>query len=81
MIAVIVWGYRMWWQRRPTRGTRLGGGAATAAGCAAATLATRPSLLVIAVTVGVGWFLPLFGISLLAFLLVDAVIAALKKAR
>jgi uncharacterized iron-regulated membrane protein len=24
LICAIVWGYRMWWRRRPTRGDRLG---------------------------------------------------------
>ena len=29
--------------------------------------------------IAVGWFLPLFGLSLLAFLLIDPTIAALKR--
>jgi hypothetical protein len=30
-------------------------------------------------TIAVGWFLPLFGLSLLAFLVADVVVAAVKR--
>lgn len=74
LVTVIVRVYRMWWQRRPTWGSHWAVG--------------RPPLrsgirrqhpAVIAVVVGA--FLPLFGLSLVGFLVVDAVVAAVKSNR
>jgi uncharacterized iron-regulated membrane protein len=70
LMTLIVLGYRMWWRRRPTRGRggrpvprgrlrRSGAGAASAA---------------VLLAVAIGWFAPLFGISLLAFLVVDVLL-------
>lgn len=66
LMAAIVYGYRIWWQNRPAPGAvprtlveswlRLG-------------WATRG--LVLLVAAGLGWALPMMGLSLLAFLLVD----------
>lgn len=74
IICLVCWGYRMWWLRRPTRGGWAGPPGA----------ATRPgptAVLVVAVAaVGVGVFLPVLGVSLLAFLLVDCV-AAMRRQR
>lgn len=80
LIVGIVLGYRMWWQRRPIRG------GAWATGRPPLRGALRQSswpikLLVILLAVGVGWFLPLFGVSLLAFLLVDTGLAAVANRR
>lgn len=63
LISMVFWGYRMWWLRRPTQ--------------ARSTSARRPPgfaalLLLAAVAVAVGVVLPVFGGSLLLFLLVDA---------
>lgn len=77
LIAGIVWGYRMWWQRRPTRGGAWATGRPPLRG-ALRQLSLPTALLVVVGAVAVGWFLPLFGISLLAFLLVDAAVAAVK---
>lgn len=77
--AMVVWGYVMWWQRRPRRGTRRVGkppergvlrrapwwGAALALLCAGA----------------VGVFLPLMGLSLAAFVVVDLLVGALRAPR
>ena len=74
LISVIVRGYRMWWQRRPTRGSAWAAGRAPLRG----TLRQLPpwaGVAVVAVAVGIGWALPLFGLSLLAFLLVDVAVA------
>lgn len=78
--ALVILGYRMWWQRRPTRDQP--------------ALLARPRLfdvlrdvprwalvLIGAVTVAVGWFLPMFGMPLALFLAVDAVIAARARRR
>ncbi|MFV8244128.1 PepSY-associated TM helix domain-containing protein [Mycolicibacterium peregrinum] len=74
LISVIVRGYRMWWQRRPTRGSAWAVGRAPLRG----TLRQLPpwaGVAVVAIVVGIGWALPLFGLSLLAFLLVDVAVA------
>ncbi|MBY8840601.1 PepSY-associated TM helix domain-containing protein [Streptomyces sp. SP2-10] len=81
LIFMIVWGYRMWWQRRPTRSDRralLGAPPARGAwrGIPSWTLAAG----VVAVA-GVGWALPLFGIPLAAFLAADIVVGAVRRRR
>lgn len=72
IVAMAAMGYRMWWQRRPTRGGRRLG-----------RLARRGTwrqvhpgalVLVVAVALAVGWFVPLLGLSLLGFLVLDAVL-------
>ncbi|MEU0497652.1 PepSY domain-containing protein [Mycobacterium sp. NPDC006124] len=78
LITGVVLGYRMWWQRRPTRGGAWAVGRPPLRGALRQT-STPTGLLVVALAVGLGWFLPLFGISLLAFLLVDGVVAAAKS--
>jgi uncharacterized iron-regulated membrane protein len=70
LIAMIVWGYRMWWLRRPTR-TRFGRPYPRGS---LRRLPLRVLVPLIAITVVVGWFLPVFGLSLLAFLAVDVLL-------
>ncbi|MGA9872136.1 MAG: PepSY domain-containing protein [Rhodococcus sp. (in: high G+C Gram-positive bacteria)] len=70
LVSVVVRGYLMWWKRRPTRETGLPFGRPPARG----GLRRLPPAGVIAVgtaAVAVGWFIPLLGISLLAFLVID----------
>ncbi|MFB9332077.1 PepSY-associated TM helix domain-containing protein, partial [Actinoplanes octamycinicus] len=75
LICVIIWGYRMWWQRRPTRADRRAPvGAAPARGNWTGLPAWSVAVGLPAIF-AVGWFLPLFGIPLLAFLAVDFLIA------
>ncbi|GAB5905560.1 PepSY-associated TM helix domain-containing protein [Mycobacteroides chelonae] len=70
LITVITRGYLMWWRRRPTRSGRLpvppkrGG-----------LLALKPLELVALalLVIAIGWFTPLLGISLAAFLAIDLV--------
>ncbi len=65
IICLVLWGYRMWWLRRPTKL-----GATTPSGT------QRPSALSIgvigAVAIALGVFFPVLGVSLLAFLAGDA---------
>ncbi|WP_049571421.1 PepSY-associated TM helix domain-containing protein [Nonomuraea sp. SBT364] len=69
VITLIVLGYRMWWQRRPTRGF---GSPYPRGGWRRVHWAVLvPLVLLIAV---VGWLLPLMGLSLLAFLAVDVLL-------
>ncbi|MDA1358196.1 Dyp-type peroxidase [Glycomyces luteolus] len=68
LVCMIVWGYRMWWQRRP-RGGLMG------RPYPRGSLRQLPWPLVAGIAVvaaGVGWFLPLLGISLAAFIVLDA---------
>ncbi|UZF43007.1 PepSY-associated TM helix domain-containing protein [Rhodococcus rhodochrous] len=79
LATVIVRGYQLWWQRRPTRGSRR---------------VARPPLrgtwrrlhpvtvvAVVAAAVAIGWFAPLLGLSLLAFVLVDVAVGLLQRRR
>lgn len=80
MVAMIVWGYRMWWLRRPTR-RRADGRRGLARFPQRGALLTAPPMgaVVFALAaLALGWFIPLLGISLLAFLIFDlaAAIAA-----
>lgn len=78
LICVIVWGYRMWWQRRPTRalaGRPLGTRGAWQGIPAWAVVAGVPSMLF------VGWALPLLGVPLAAFLLVDVLLGIFRSRR
>ncbi|MGW5742685.1 PepSY-associated TM helix domain-containing protein [Amycolatopsis sp. NPDC003861] len=77
LIAVIGWGYRMWWLRRPTRGeARAGRPPARATWRKIPGRALAPALVVVAV---VGYYLPLFGLSLLGFLIVDGLLEARRR--
>ncbi|MCZ7437012.1 PepSY domain-containing protein [Micromonospora sp. WMMC241] len=81
LLCVVVWGYRMWWQRRPTRaGRRAPLGAPPARG---AVRGVRWWALLIGVPVvaALGWALPWFGGTLLGFLVVDAVVGLLHRRR
>ncbi|MCW2722828.1 PepSY domain-containing protein [Pseudonocardia sp.] len=67
LICVVIWGYRMWWLRRPTPG-----GLAGAPGGNART--SLGAVIVIGIlAVGVGLFEPVLGCSLLAFLAIDGI--------
>ncbi|BBZ67834.1 putative integral membrane protein [Mycolicibacterium insubricum] len=77
LVVLIVYGYRMWWQRRPTRcgfGRPPGRGALAAMGSA-------PAVATLLVAAGIGWFIPLLGISLAAFLAVDVLIGQYRRRR
>ncbi|MFJ5101950.1 PepSY-associated TM helix domain-containing protein [Streptomyces sp. NPDC088554] len=80
LILLIVWGYRMWWLRRPTKERRMSAGRPMPRG--AWRKVPLPWLLPLAaVTALVGWFLPLLGISLLAFLLLDGALGLLARVK
>ncbi|MEU3308879.1 PepSY-associated TM helix domain-containing protein [Nocardiopsis sp. NPDC055551] len=80
LITVVGLGYRMWWQRRPTRSSAWSLGRPYPRG----SFRVLPWWLkgvVIAVVVGVGWALPLLGLSLVVFLLVDLAVGAYHRRR
>ncbi|MFC8532294.1 PepSY-associated TM helix domain-containing protein [Nocardia sp. NPDC057227] len=78
--AVILLGYRMWWRRRPARATGLTlGGRAPRRGA----LRSTPLPLAVASVAAallVGWFVPLFGLSLLGFLAIDFLLGLFNRA-
>ncbi|QXJ20954.1 PepSY domain-containing protein [Actinomadura graeca] len=81
LLGIIFWGYRMWWQRRPTREDRR---ALVGRPPARGTWRRLPrALLVLGVpaVLLVGWAVPLLGITLLAFLAADALTAVLRRRR
>lgn len=73
LIWVIVLGYRMWWQRRPTRAEAWGVGRPYPRGSFLA-LSWPLRAAVVATCAALAWALPVLGVSLLAFLLIDALI-------
>ncbi|MGI5240074.1 PepSY domain-containing protein [Dactylosporangium sp. CA-139066] len=81
LLCVITWGYRMWWQRRPTRiDRRAPVGPPPARG---AWRRLRLPLLVagVVVTAAIGWALPTFGVTLAAFLVLDAIAGLIRRRR
>lgn len=81
LLCVIVWGYRMWWQRRPTRaGRRAVAGTPPARG-AWRTIPAWAIVLGVPVVFAVGWAIPLFGIPLAAFLIIDVIAGAVRRRR
>lgn len=70
LIIAILLGYRMWWRRRPTRGA---GFALPTGQRRGALSALRPyeAVLLVVVLAGVGYFAPLFGLTLALFVAVD----------
>jgi uncharacterized iron-regulated membrane protein len=80
LICVIVWGYRMWWQRRPTRdGRRALAGAPPAGRGAWQQLPPWAIAAGVPLVFALGWVMPLFGLPLAAFLLVDVAIGAIRR--
>ncbi|MFE1769414.1 PepSY-associated TM helix domain-containing protein [Streptomyces angustmyceticus] len=80
LIFLVLWGYRMWWQRRPTRDRALSFGRPIPRG--AWRQIPRPVLIpLVLVVAAVGWAVPLLGVSLAAFLAVDAVLGVRARRR
>lgn len=78
--SMVVWGYVMWWQRRPKHDPSQKVGVTPIRGA----LAHAPwwSLAAVAlVAAGIGWFLPMVGISLIGFLVVDGLLALRGRRR
>nr|WP_090279955.1 PepSY-associated TM helix domain-containing protein [Mycolicibacterium komanii]CRL76028.1 putative iron-regulated membrane protein [Mycolicibacterium komanii] len=78
LIAIIVRGYLMWWQRRPTRGSSWAVGRPPVRGVLRGLHPAAVTAFVVA-AVALGWALPLFGLSLLAFVVADVAVAKVKK--
>ncbi|UUN26520.1 PepSY domain-containing protein [Streptomyces sp. FIT100] len=80
LILLIVWGYRMWWLRRPTKDRALGVGRPMPRG---AWRKVPPAALLplVAATAAVGWFVPMLGVSLLVFLAADIALGLVARSR
>jgi uncharacterized iron-regulated membrane protein len=78
LTTVIVRGYLMWWQRRPT-GRGFGGRPPRRGGLAALPVGTAVAVVVAAAAIG--WFIPLLGISLAAFVGVDVAVGWWQRRR
>lgn len=80
LVTLVVLGYRMWWQRRPTQATGLTFGRPIPRG----QWRKAPRTMVIALgvaAVAVGWFVPLLGVSLLVFLVIDLLLGLRRRSR
>lgn len=77
--TMVVFGYLMWWKRRPTRdpARRMG----TVPGEALPNAPVWGVALVAAVAIGIGYFLPLVGLPLAAFVIADAVVQGFRARR
>lgn len=79
LLAMIVWGYRMWWHRRPTRDS-FGFGRPFPRG--AWRGAPRPVLIgLVVVAALLAWYLPVLGVSLVGFLVLDALLGMRARSR
>ncbi|MEV6521192.1 PepSY-associated TM helix domain-containing protein [Longispora sp. NPDC051575] len=77
--TLIVLGYRMWWRRRPTRADRrapLGAPPARGGWRQLPLWVLIPGPLVV---VAIGWAIPLLGLSLLAFVVLDLLLAVARR--
>ncbi|MEU7298028.1 PepSY-associated TM helix domain-containing protein [Streptomyces exfoliatus] len=72
LILLILWGYRMWWLRRPGRPAARG---------AWRRIPVTLLLPLAAATALVAWFVPLLGLSLLLFLAADLTLALVARVR
>ncbi|MFJ5706951.1 PepSY-associated TM helix domain-containing protein [Streptomyces sp. NPDC093105] len=72
LALMILWGYRMWWLRRPRRPVGRG---------AWRKVPVTLLLPLAAATVLVGWFVPLLGLSLLVLLAAELVLTLAARAR
>ena len=83
--SMVVWGYVMWWQRRPKRGPVARFGAARVGRAPArGALNEAPWWGLAAVALGanaIGLFLPLVGISLAVFVVIDVLLGVRARRR
>ncbi|TXG92289.1 PepSY domain-containing protein [Rhodococcus rhodnii] len=77
LATVIVRGYVLWWRRRPTRGDRIVGRAPARGAVRRLHPAAVVGLVIGAIAIG--WFVPLLGISLVVFLVVDAAVGLYRR--
>ncbi|MEU6597551.1 PepSY-associated TM helix domain-containing protein [Streptomyces flaveolus] len=76
LILLVVWGYRMWWQRG--RGSAFGRPVPRGAWAGVPPYLLVPALAAVAV---LGWFVPLLGVPLACFLAVDILLGEIAHRR
>ncbi|OLR92834.1 PepSY-associated TM helix domain-containing protein [Actinokineospora bangkokensis] len=76
LVALVGYGYRMWWLRRPTRGRAWGRAPRRGAWRQVPPAVLVPLVLVFA---ALAWAMPVFGVSLLVFLVVDLAVGYWKR--
>ncbi|MFV2100970.1 PepSY-associated TM helix domain-containing protein [Micromonospora sp. LOL_024] len=81
LLCVVFWGYRMWWQRRPTRTDRRALVGTPPARGGVRGLPLWALLIGVPLVVALGWALPWLGVPLLGFLVVDIVLGLLARRR
>nr|MDT0656724.1 PepSY domain-containing protein [Micromonospora sp. DSM 115978] len=81
LITAIIWGYRMWWQRRPTRADRRALAGAPPARGAWRQVPIWGIVVGVPAVIALCFAMPLLGIPLLGFLIVDLVIGAARRRR
>jgi uncharacterized iron-regulated membrane protein len=79
LLCVIVWGYRMWWQRRPTRVDRHAIVGIPPARGGWMRLPAVAIAIGVPVVFAIGWALPMLGLSLVAFLAADLIVGAVRR--
>ncbi|MBX7450221.1 PepSY domain-containing protein [Mycolicibacterium sp. 3033] len=78
LLTVIVRGYRMWWQRRPTRGSAWALGRPPARG-GLRVVTPAAAAMIVCGAIAVGWFLPLLGWTLAGFVVMDLALGLRKR--
>ncbi|MFF7215740.1 PepSY-associated TM helix domain-containing protein [Streptomyces sp. NPDC008238] len=81
LVLVICWGYRMWWQRRPVRADRAAPFGRAPARGTWRRLPVPALVLGVPAVAALGWTLPVLGVTLLGFLVLDAAAGLLRRPR
>ncbi|WP_040791683.1 PepSY-associated TM helix domain-containing protein [Nocardia paucivorans] len=81
LITVIVRGYLMWWRRRPTRDAEWFIMGRPPRRGALRRVPWPAGLTVLAMAACIGWFAPVFGFSLLGFLVTDVIVGLGRRFR
>lgn len=77
---LVIWGYVMWWQRRPRHDPGRMMGSLPSRGALLRTPWWAKGLIVGGLGM-IGWFLPVLGISLLAFIAIDVLLSSRSRRR
>ncbi|MET8556544.1 PepSY domain-containing protein [Streptomyces sp. NPDC004959] len=80
LIGMLFWGYRMWWLRRPTRASGRKVGRPPTRG-AWRRVPGKVMAPLVAIGAVLAYFLPLFGLPLVCFLLVDLTLGHVRRRR
>ncbi len=79
LLTMIVWGYAMWWRRLSSTAAATSRRTGLLSLLGKAPVRARIAILIVAGLTG--WFLPVMGVSLVLFLLVDGILLAVSRRR